>query len=111
MNSKALIKVKAPSDPHDLARVLEGEGEEEYLALRRILQAAQGHFTLLPVESNFTQALRDAFFERLRSDLTEQDVRLRVLTLSHDTWNLFQLPEMETPVSADEVVILTGLED
>ena len=37
--------------------------------------------------------------------------RLRVLTLTHDCWYLFDLPELETPIEADEVVVLVGLEN
>src|SRR5207253_2389147 len=95
----------------DLPRALGEAGEKEYRRLLRVLRMARGHFTLLPVESDFSPGLRNALLERLRADLTAHDLCLRVVPLSHTRWDLMSLPEMEAPVRPSEVVAIIGLED
>jgi tetratricopeptide (TPR) repeat protein len=72
---------------------------------------ARGRFHLFPVESDFSPALRSALLARLCADLAAAGLCLRILTLDRDCWNILTVLEQEPPILADEVVMLTGLEE
>ena len=97
------------STPPNTALTLGEPGEKEYRRLMRVLEMAQGCFTLLPVESDLTPRLRDVLLERLRADMLPKGLRLRVICLSRTEWDVFALPEMESPITPEEAVVLVGL--
>ncbi len=95
----------------DLERALDAAGEKEYRRLLRVLRMARGSFFLFPIESDFSNVLRDALLERLRADLAAEGVCLRVAELNRRQWNVFDLPELEAPVTEADVIALAGLEE
>ena len=97
--------------PPTLEQRLGEQGEKEYRRLLRVARMAKGRFTLLPIESDLSSSYRTLFLNRLQEDLAEQGQFLRVITLKRDNWQLFALPEMETPINSNEVAMLIGLEE
>lgn len=90
---------------------IEETEQKEYRRLLRAARMARGRFALFPIESNLSAERKDALLKQFRADLEKQGQRLRVVTLSHDCWQLLDLPEMETPVEPNEVILVQGLED
>lgn len=87
------------------------EGEKEYTRLLRAIRMAEGRYFIFPIESDFQMELRTAMLDRLRTDLTAINLRLRVLTLTETCWDIFSLLEQEEPIQQHDVVVLLGLEN
>lgn len=104
---RTTIQEKAPDLPASLGE----EGEKEYRRLVRAVRMGYGSFFLFPIESNFSNAQRDAFLARLGADLADEGLNLRVASLTREQWNMFDTSALESPVTASDVVVLVGLED
>ena len=97
--------------PHpDLNRSLGESGQKEYRRLCRVVCSAAGRFSLFPVESDFRPATRTALLERIEEDLRQKGLRLRIIQLGEDEWDIVALLERE-PVQSGEVLALLGLEN
>ncbi len=87
------------------------ELDEPYRRLLRVVRASLGMFALVPVESDLPEIDSDRVLERLRRDVDNLGVDLRVADLFYEQWD--PLPVIEQAWQGLErpaVVVLRGLE-
>ena len=82
-----------------------------YQRLLRILRAAREMFALIPVECDFGEEQTTRWLERLHSDLAQENITLRIASLSRELWDpIDAIERVWEGGRQDQVILLRGLE-